>query len=65
MRFDFFGAGYSNDYYIDIAYIAICDNLDEIYEYNSDMSEVLLVEKTLADSNEQTAIDPATKQPIS
>ena len=60
MRFDFYGAGYPDDYYMDIAYIGICDNLDDIYEYNSDMDEVLFVEKVY----EETAIDPQTKEPI-
>ena len=56
LRFDFFGAGYPDDYYMDIAYIAITDDLDEILEYNSGVDHVMYSEKP----NEETAL--STKQ---
>ena len=57
LRFDFYnGVSLPNDYYIDYEYVAMCDNLAKVYEYNADMSEILLVEGPDA----FTVIDPAT-----
>lgn len=60
LRFDFFGAGYSNDYYMDVAYIAITDDFEKILEYNADADEVMLLTST----DKETAIDPATGLPV-
>lgn len=61
MRFDFFnGNGLSNELYMDIAYVGICDELSKIYEFNSDMSEIILVEGP----DKETAIDPKTGEAI-
>ena len=57
LRFDFYnGVSLPNDYYIDYEYVAMCDDLSKVYEYNADMSEILLVEGPDA----FTVIDPAT-----
>ena len=45
--------------YIDIAYLGLCDNLEEIYELNKDMKEVTLVLN--GSGGEQ--IDPTTGKP--
>lgn len=42
LRFDFFGNDVSNDLYIDIAYIGVCDSIDKAKELNADMNEMTL-----------------------
>ena len=59
LRFDFFSAGYPNDYYMDVAYIAITDDFSKILEYNADAAEIMLQTST----DKETAIDPATGLP--
>lgn len=43
-RFDVFNAPMSKSSYIDIAYIAMCESLDEVLSFNQDMLSVELVE---------------------
>ncbi|MBQ8409521.1 MAG: hypothetical protein IJY39_11740 [Clostridia bacterium] len=64
-RFDLFNAKMSESSYIDVAYIAMCDSLDKIMEFNQDILSVELVESeygsktvyTASGSSEPTAED--------
>ena len=61
-RIDFFNmVGVPEDMYIDFAYIALHDNLEEIYKFNEDMDEVVIVKG----ERESEKIDPKTGKPAS
>ena len=61
LRFDFInGSSLPNDYYIDYAYVGMCEDLATAYEFNKDMDAVLLVEG----GDKQTLIDPKTGNAI-
>ncbi len=59
-RFDFFNFACDEDVYFDIAYIGFSNNLDDIYELESDMSKVTLS----TGRTESTLIDPKTGDAI-
>ena len=45
IRFDVFNTPMSVDSYVDIAYVGICDTIEELCELNSDMETMLLLSK--------------------
>lgn len=51
IRFDMFNQATSTDSYIDIAYVALCDSLDDALKANSDRETITLIENTV-DSKE-------------
>ena len=59
VRFDVFNNPVDEATHIDFAYFAIHDNLEEIYEANSDMTEVTLFQNMMA-----TQINTATGDPV-
>ena len=58
-RIDIFNQPVEEGMYLDIAYVGLCDNLEEIYELNQDMKEVSLVNGAGTD-----IIDPSTGGPV-
>ena len=61
-RIDFFNqAGVPENMYIDFAYIALHDSLEEIYKLNESMDEVVVVKG----ERESEKIDPKTGNPVS
>ena len=59
-RFDVFNGAVSDGTSYDIAYIGLCDSLDDALAYNADMNEVTLSLNTTV----QQIIDPATGEEI-
>jgi hypothetical protein len=59
-RFDVFNGAVSDGTSYDIAYIGLCDSLDDALAYNTDMNEVTLSLNTTV----QQIIDPATGEEI-
>jgi hypothetical protein len=59
-RFDVFNSAVSDGTSYDIAYIGLCDSLDDALAYNADMDEVTLSLNTTV----QQIIDPATGEEI-
>lgn len=60
LRFDFFNSTYADTVYYDVAYIGFADNLDDIYELESDMSNIILS----TGQYECTFVDPKTGNAI-
>ena len=58
LRFDYYNKKFtSSDMYVDIAYIGLCNSLDKLYELNSDLETVTLIE-----NGKSIIVDTATKQ---
>ena len=58
-RIDLFNRPVEDGMYMDLAYVGLCDNLEEIFELNKDMAEVTVVTKSGSDR-----IDPSTGAPV-
>lgn len=50
IRFDVFNTPMSPESYVDIAYVGICDTIEELCELNSDMESMTLFSKTKVES---------------
>ena len=60
LRFDVFNAGGNPETILDLAYIGMHNSLDEIFAYNSDMSEIAICSGTKG----YTLVDPSTGEAV-
>ena len=56
LRIDIINNAVTSNMYVDLAYVGLCDNLEEIYELAKDEKEVILI----SDKATETLIDPNT-----